>query len=79
MVLEGRDCVELLQQIKAAQAALDQVAIGLIGDLVADPAFWHEGPSRQARLEELLAATERLVSPHGRRDPGQGTNPDRDR
>jgi len=30
MLIEGRDCTEIAQQLSAAHAALDRVAIGLI-------------------------------------------------
>ena len=61
MVEDERYCIDVLQQISAAQAALDKVALELVDDhtrhcvLGADPA------NQEEKREELMAALTRLV------------------
>ena len=61
MVEDERYCIDVLQQISAAQAALDKVALALVDDhtrhcvLGADPGV-------EDKREELMTALARLVA-----------------
>ena len=61
MVEEERYCVDVLTQITAVQAALDQVALGLLDDHARHCVI--EGPERlkEERTEELMGAVARLM------------------
>jgi DNA-binding FrmR family transcriptional regulator len=62
MVAEDRYCIDVLTQISAAQAALDKVALGLLDDhahhCVVSAA---DGPERDAKTDEMMAAVGRLL------------------
>ena len=64
MVEEDRYCIDVLTQVSAIQAALDQVALGLLDDharhcLLAGEGEAPETPEAQA--DELMAAVGRLL------------------
>jgi CsoR family transcriptional regulator, copper-sensing transcriptional repressor len=63
MVEEDRYCIDILQQMSAAQAALDKVALGLLNDHVNHCMV--EGAADESRLremtEEMMGAVGRLV------------------
>jgi CsoR family transcriptional regulator, copper-sensing transcriptional repressor len=63
MVEEDRYCIDVLQQMSAAQAALDKVAIQLLNDHVKH--CMAAGASDEKRMgemtEEMMAAVGRLV------------------
>lgn len=61
MVEDGRYCIDVLQQISAVQAALDKVALMLVDDHVRHCVAGAEGDTRDARLDELMAALGRLT------------------
>ncbi|WP_217914770.1 metal-sensitive transcriptional regulator [Miltoncostaea marina] len=61
MVEDDRYCIDVLQQISAAQAALDKVALALVDDHTRH-CLLDAGPDDQeARREELMKALVRLV------------------
>jgi len=62
MVEEERYCLDVLQQIAAARAALDKVALGLVDDHVKHCVLGAEEQSRDEMTEELMGALERLVA-----------------
>lgn len=64
MVEEDRYCVEVLTQINAARAALDQIALGLLdGHLRTCLLGEGEGPDRpQAQADEVMGAVGRMLS-----------------
>ena len=61
MVSEGRDCMEVLTQIAAIQAALDKVALGLLHDHARHCIL--DGPDayKDDRTDDLMAAVARLL------------------
>jgi DNA-binding FrmR family transcriptional regulator len=62
MVEDDRYCVEVLQQISAAQAALDKVALALV-DAHMRHGILNAGAEERARLaDELMAAVGRLTT-----------------
>ena len=63
MVDDDRDCLDVLTQISAVQAALDKVAIGLLdGHARHCLAGGHGGPSDPAdQVDELMGAVNRLL------------------
>jgi DNA-binding FrmR family transcriptional regulator len=61
MVEEDRYCIEVLTQISAIQAALDKVALGLLDDHVEHCVMGVDGPKRDERTEELMAAVGRMM------------------
>jgi CsoR family transcriptional regulator, copper-sensing transcriptional repressor len=62
MVEDDRYCIDVLNQIQAAQAALDKIALGLVDEHVrncmADP---NSARKRGEQVEELMGAVGRLV------------------
>ncbi|HET9103036.1 MAG TPA: metal-sensitive transcriptional regulator [Solirubrobacteraceae bacterium] len=62
MVQDDRYCIDVLDQIAAARAALDRVALGLLDEhtrhCVMDA---QDGPEREAKTAELMDAVGRLV------------------
>ena len=62
MVDEDRYCIDVLTQISAARAALDKVALGLLGDhaqyCVTGAA---DAAEREAKTAELMDAVARLM------------------
>ena len=64
MVDEDRYCIEVLTQLSAIQAALDQVALGLLDDHTRHCVIAGEGEAPDApdaRADELMAAVGRLL------------------
>jgi CsoR family transcriptional regulator, copper-sensing transcriptional repressor len=61
MVDEERYCIDILTQIGAIQSAVDAVALKLLDDHVRHCVADSEGQERQEKLDELMAAVERLV------------------
>jgi DNA-binding FrmR family transcriptional regulator len=63
MVEEDRWCPDVLQQIAAARAALDKVALGLASGHVQHCMAMSEDPKRRDEMtDELMAAIGRLVA-----------------
>ena len=62
MVDDGRECVDIITQISAAQAALDIVALGLIEGHARD--YIPRGGSSPEKRDELVGAVARLMR-HG--------------
>jgi CsoR family transcriptional regulator, copper-sensing transcriptional repressor len=63
MVEEDRWCPDILQQIAAARAALDKVALGLASGHVQHCMAMSDDPKRRDEMtEELMAAIGRLVA-----------------
>lgn len=64
MIDEDRYCIDILTQISAVNRALQEVALGLLGDhldhCVRD-AVSHGGPEADAKVAEASAAIARLV------------------
>ena len=61
MVDEERYCIDILTQIGAIQSAVDAVALKLLDDHVRHCVADSEGSERIDKLDELMAAVERLV------------------
>ena len=61
MIDEERYCIDVLQQISAARAALDKVALELVDDHVRHCVMDAPPSARAERTEELLTALGRLV------------------
>jgi DNA-binding FrmR family transcriptional regulator len=61
MVEDERYCIEVLQQISAAQAALDKVALTLVDDHTRHCVLGAAADSQEERRQELMAALTRLV------------------
>jgi DNA-binding FrmR family transcriptional regulator len=63
MVDEDRYCIDVLQQMSAAQAALDKVALGLLDDHVKHCMAKGAGDEsrRQEMVDEMMGAVGRLV------------------
>jgi DNA-binding FrmR family transcriptional regulator len=62
MVEDDRYCIDVLTQISAVQAALDKVALGLLDQhahhcVMGAP----DGPAKQDKTDELMAAVGRLM------------------
>ncbi len=64
MVEDDRDCIDIVTQITAIQAALDKVALNLLEDHAAHCVVGAEPELRDERTEELMAAVRRLMR-HG--------------
>lgn len=62
MVEDDRYCIDVLQQITAAQAALDRVALALVDDHVRHCVMDAAPAEREEKTDELLTAFGRLVS-----------------
>ncbi|MBA2279501.1 metal-sensitive transcriptional regulator [Candidatus Saccharibacteria bacterium] len=64
MVVEDKYCVDILTQINAAQAALDKVALELLGEharhCLANDNIGPKGT--EAKAEELVTAVSRMLS-----------------
>ena len=61
MIREGRECIEVITQISAVQAALDKVALGVITAHVRDVAAAEErGEASLEGAEAIIAAFARL-------------------
>jgi DNA-binding FrmR family transcriptional regulator len=61
MVEDDRYCIDVLQQITAAQAALDKVALGLVEGHARHCVMGAEGEAREEMTSELITALGRLV------------------
>jgi DNA-binding FrmR family transcriptional regulator len=61
MVEEERYCIDVLTQIQAAQAALDNVALGLLHGHVRNCMQHGDSTDRAAKAEELMGAVGRFV------------------
>ena len=63
MVEEDRYCIDVLQQMSAAQAAIDKVALGLLNDHVSHCMVAGAGDEdrRREMTEEMMGAVGRLV------------------
>jgi len=64
MVDEDRYCIDVLTQLSAIQAALDQVALGLLDDHTRHCLLAGEGEAPatpEAQADELMAAVGRLL------------------
>ncbi len=61
MVADGRYCIDVLQQISAAQAALDKVAVMLVDDHSRHCVLGAAGDEQEERRAEMMAAITRLV------------------
>jgi DNA-binding FrmR family transcriptional regulator len=64
MVAEDRYCIEVVTQVTAIQAALDKVALELLGDHASHCVVGAAEADRPARTEELMGAVKRLLR-HG--------------
>jgi CsoR family transcriptional regulator, copper-sensing transcriptional repressor len=61
MVEDERYCIDVLQQISAAQAALDKVAIALVDDHVRHCVMGADASSQEEMRAELMTALTRMV------------------
>lgn len=61
MVADDRYCIDVLQQISAARAALDKVALALVDDHVRHCVLGADDDTREERHRELMAALGRMV------------------
>ncbi|MCZ4496503.1 MAG: hypothetical protein JWM25_1086 [Thermoleophilia bacterium] len=61
MVEEDRYCLDILTQLSAVRAAVDKVALGVVGEHVNHCVVHAPADAREARAEELVAALGRFV------------------
>ena len=61
MVEQDRYCIDVLQQITAAQAALDKIALELVDDHTRHCMLGGDPEDREALQTELMTALSRLV------------------
>ena len=61
MVEDERYCIDVLQQISAAQAALDKVALALVDDHVRHCVLGADPSNQEEKSAELMTALTRLV------------------
>jgi CsoR family transcriptional regulator, copper-sensing transcriptional repressor len=61
MVDEERYCIDVLTQIQAARAALDNIALGLVDDHVRNCMQQGSRKDRAEKAEELMGAVGRFV------------------
>ena len=61
MVEDERYCIDVLQQISAAQAALDKVALALVDDHTRYCVLGADPENQEEKREELMTALARLV------------------
>ena len=61
MVEDERYCIDVLQQISAAQAALDKVALALVDDHVRHCVLGADPSNQEDKRAELMTALGRLV------------------
>ncbi len=64
MVEEERYCIDVLTQIAAVEAALDEVALGLLDDHARHCVIGAEAGLQEERTTELMGAVRRLLH-HG--------------
>ncbi len=61
MVDDDRYCIDVLQQISAAQAALDKVALALVDEHTRHCILGAEGDTQEDRRRELMTALTRMI------------------
>ena len=61
VVVDERYCIDVLQQISAAQAALDKVAIALVDDHVRHCVMGADASNQEEMRAELMTALTRMV------------------
>jgi DNA-binding FrmR family transcriptional regulator len=61
MVADDRYCIDVLQQISAAQAALDKVALALVDEHTRHCVMGAGPDDQEAKRAELMTALSRLV------------------
>ena len=61
MVEDDRYCIDVLTQISAVQAALEQVALGLLDQHTRHCVMGAQGDERTDKTDELMAAVGRLM------------------
>jgi DNA-binding FrmR family transcriptional regulator len=61
MVEDDRYCIDVLQQISAAQAALDKVALALVDDHTRHCVLGADPENQEEKRQELMTALTRLV------------------
>lgn len=61
MVEDGRYCIDILQQISAAQAALDKIALALVDEHTRHSILDAEPENREEMHAELMTTLGRLV------------------
>jgi DNA-binding FrmR family transcriptional regulator len=61
MVEDDRYCIDVLQQISAAQAALDKVALALVDDHTRHCMLGADPDNQEEKRQELMTALTRLV------------------
>jgi DNA-binding FrmR family transcriptional regulator len=61
MIEEERYCIDVLTQISAVQAALDEVALELLNDHTRSCVMEAESGERSEHVDELMGAVTRLV------------------
>ena len=61
MIQDDRHCIDVLQQITAAQAALDKVALALVDDHTRHCIVGAEPGDQEEMRRELMTALSRLV------------------
>lgn len=61
MVADDRYCIDVLQQISAAQAALDKVALALVDDHTRHCVLGADPDNQEEMRAELMTALSRLV------------------
>ena len=64
MIDEDRYCIDVVTQITAIQAALDKVALELLGDHARHCVIAGESSKQEERTDELMSAVRRLMR-HG--------------
>jgi CsoR family transcriptional regulator, copper-sensing transcriptional repressor len=64
MVEDDRYCIDVVTQVTAIQAALDKVALELLGDHASHCVVGAAKDDQPARTEELMGAVKRLLR-HG--------------
>jgi DNA-binding FrmR family transcriptional regulator len=64
MVAEERYCIDVVTQVTAIQAALDKVALELLGNHAAHCVVGAPSGEQEERTEELMGAVRRLLR-HG--------------
>ena len=63
MVEDDRYCIDVLQQISAAQAALDKVALALVNEHTRHCVLGAAPENQEEKRAELMTALTRLVGP----------------
>ena len=66
MVADDRYCIDVVTQISAVEAALDKVALALLGEHTRHCVVEADGRRQAERAEELIAVVGRLLGARGR-------------